>query len=81
MCRRYNTPNTKAYLVINNYYTKDISPEVTFLTKNSDSTLRSLLIVLREKYAYSNKDFILITKATLKRFTIITKRKPYSDLI
>ena len=79
--RRYNTSDIKAYLVINDYYTKDISPEVTFLTKNSDSTLRSLLIVIREKYAYSNKDFILITEATLKRFIIITKREPYSDLI
>ena len=75
--KRYDTSDTKAYLVINDYYIEDISNEVKYLVAYTSSSLLTLLATLCEKYASSDYDFVLITKLALERFAYIASTKLY----
>ena len=75
--KRYDTLDTKVYLVIDNYYIEDISNEVKYLVAYTSSSLSTLLAALREKYTSSDYDFVLITKLALERFAYIASTEPY----
>jgi hypothetical protein len=72
MYKRYDTPDHKAYLIIEDYYTNDISNKVKFLVTRNRNSLSTLLLTLRNKYMSSDYDFIMITELALKRFVLIT---------
>jgi hypothetical protein len=72
MCKRYDTLDYKAYLMIEDYYTDNISNKVKFLATRNRNSLSTLLLILRNKYASSDYDFVITTKLALKRFVLIT---------
>jgi hypothetical protein len=71
MCKRCDTPDYKAYLMIEDYYTDDISNEVKFLATRNGNSLSTLFLTLRNKYASSDRDFVMTTELALKRFVLI----------
>jgi hypothetical protein len=80
MCKRCDTPDHKACLVIEDYCTDDISNEVKFLAARNGNSLSTLLLTLRNKYASSDRDFVMTTELALERFVLVASQEPYHDL-
>jgi hypothetical protein len=72
MYKRYDTLDHKAYLIIEDYYTNNISNKVKFLATRNGNSLSTLLFTLRNKYTSSDYDFIITIKLAFKRFVLIT---------
>jgi hypothetical protein len=80
MCKRCDTPDANACPVIDDYCTEDISNEVKFLAVRASGSLSILLVALREKYASSDRDFVMTTELALERLALGANNDPYQDL-